>query len=147
MAFAIPSRIKTLNVLETLAIGTAGGWMTRESLLAVVFLAAVRVFALWFWAVMGIATVGELLRIVWSEDRIVAGPTGIILYTSLGPFRKKIEIPRDKVRAIIPSARGSALVVKTTSATIVLTQHGSAWEREEVASTLRSELGLSPQSS
>ena len=27
MAFAVPSRIKTLNVLETLALGTAGGML------------------------------------------------------------------------------------------------------------------------
>jgi hypothetical protein len=88
---------------------------------------------------------GELLRLVWSEDRIVAGPAGIILHTSRGPLRKKVEIPRDEVRAIVPSARGSALAVETPTATIVLTKNGSAEEREEVASMLRSELGLRDQ--
>ena len=100
---------------------------------------------LWVWTVCEIASMNELLRLAWSEDRIVAGPAGIMLYTSLGPFRKKIEIRRDEVRAIVPSARGSALAVKTRHATIVLTWNGSAAEREEVASTLRSELGLEDQ--
>jgi hypothetical protein len=66
-------------------------------------------FWLSLWTVGGITAMGELLRLTWSEDRIVAGPAGLTLHTSRGPFRKKVDIPRDEVRAIVPSARGSAL--------------------------------------
>lgn len=103
------------------------------------------IFWLTFWTMGGVMAMGELLRLVWSEDRIVAGPGGITLHTSRGPFRKRVEIPRDEIRAIVPSARGSALAVETQRATIVLTRNGSAAERGEIAATLRSELGLRDQ--
>lgn len=103
------------------------------------------IFWLTLWTYGGITALGELLRLVWSEDRIVAGPGGITLHTSRGPFRKKVEIPRDEIRAIVPSARGSALAVETLRAAIVLTRNGSTAEREEIATMLRSELGLKDQ--
>src|SRR6185436_18282332 len=113
--------------------------------LPVLFLLMMGAFLLFWlslWTVGGITAMGELLRLVWSEDRIVAGPAGITLHTSRGPFRKKVDIPRDEVRAIVPSARGSALAVETPRNTIVLTRNGTQAEREEVAATLRLELGL-----
>jgi hypothetical protein len=122
-----------------------GGGHSPIPLGVMIAMGAFILFWLTFWTLGGITAMGELLRLVWSEDRIVAGPAGIILHTSRGPFRKNIEIPRDEVRAIVPSARGSALAVETPRATIVLTKNGSAAEREEVASMLRSELGLRDQ--
>jgi len=103
------------------------------------------IFWLTLWTYGGITALAELLRRVWSEDRIVAGSGGITLHTSRGPFRKTVQIPRDEIRAIVPSARGAALAVETQRATIVLTRNGSTAEREEIATTLRSELGLKDQ--
>jgi hypothetical protein len=100
------------------------------------------IFWLSLWTLGGIAAMGELLRLVWSEDRIVASAAGITLHTSRGPFHKTVEIPRDQVVRIVPTARGCALAVETTRATVELTRHGSPSEREEVAQGLRSELGL-----
>ena len=111
----------------------------------ILLMGAFLLFWLSLWTVGGITAMGELLRLVWSEDRIVAGPAGLTLHTSRGPFRKKVDIPRDEIRAIVPSARGSSLAVETPRNTVVLTRNGTQAEREEVAAALRSELGLKDQ--
>ncbi|HEU4940427.1 MAG TPA: hypothetical protein VFT97_02315 [Candidatus Eisenbacteria bacterium] len=131
---------------KAIATGQPMGHTPTPPLPVLLAIGAFLIFWLTLWTVGGVTAMGELLRLLWSEDRIVAGPAGITLHTSRGPFRKKIEIPRDEVRAIVPSARGSALAVETPRATIVLTRNGSAAEREEVASMLRAELGLKDQS-
>jgi hypothetical protein len=130
---------------KAIATGQPMGHTPTPPLPVLLAMGAFVIFWLTLWTVGGVTAMGELLRLVWSEDRIVAGPAGITLHTSRGPFRKKIEIPRDEVRAIVPSARGAALAVETPRATIVLTKNGSVAEREEVASMLRSELGLRDQ--
>jgi len=106
--------------------------------------AAGGVLVLWicFWTWGGIASTLEILRLYWSEDRIIAGPAGITLESSRGPFLKVVEITRDEITGILPSAPGNTLVVRTQRRTIVLTRNGTPSERREIASMIRSELGL-----
>lgn len=141
-AFALWMLFRGLKALLT---GDPGGGELPVPVPFILPMGAFLIFWLAVWTVGGITAMGELLRLTWSEDRIVAGPGGITLHTSRGPFRKRVEIPRDEIREVIPSARGSALAVVTPRSTIVLTRNGSAAEREEVAAMLRSELGLRDQ--
>jgi len=94
----------------------------------------------WTWG--GIASMLEILRLYGSEDRIIVDPAGITLESSRGPFLKTVKITRDEVTGILPSAPGNTLVVRTPRRTIVLTRNGTPSERREIASTIRSELGL-----
>ena len=131
-----------LHGAKMVLAGQPVGGAHPEPLLAVAGVALFLLLWLSLWTVGGFMTVGEFLRLVWSEDRIIASPAGITLYTSRGPFRKAVEIPRDEIRGIVPSARGAALAVETGKATIVLTRNGTADERAEIARMLRVELGL-----
>lgn len=92
------------------------------------------------WTFGGYAAITELLRLVWSEDRIVAG-TGILrVMHRLGPFRSRVEIPNDTLRRIYLAPGGKALSADTDNGPIVLSTLGSVAEREEAAAALRGEL-------
>ena len=94
------------------------------------------------WTVGGVAAIGEVLRLLWAEDRIIANGSGLTVMRSRGPFRGRREIPRDVVRGILLVPRNDALVAETARARIELTRLGSHPDREEAAAALRSELGL-----
>jgi len=94
------------------------------------------------WTLGGLAAIGEVLRLLWSEDRLIANASGITVARSRGPFRSSREIPRDSLRSIIMVPRSDALVAETPRGRIELTRLGTHEEREESATALRSELGL-----
>ena len=101
-------------------------------------------FWLAFWTLGGIAAIGALLQLLWAEDRIVAGDSGITLHWSRGPFHGKRDFPRDRVRAIGTGHRGRSLVLETDLERIELSRLGTDAERQDAAEAMRSMLKLSP---
>jgi hypothetical protein len=104
-------------------------------------------FWLAIWTVGGAAAMSELLRLLWSEDRIIAHGGGLTLAASLGPFRFRREFPRDEVRRIVIAPRNRGLVLETTKGNFLLSRSGSREEREEAIRALHAELGLSAPTS
>jgi hypothetical protein len=94
------------------------------------------------WTVGGIAAMGEVLRLLWSEDRLIANGGGVTVVRSRGPFRSRRELPRDVLRRILLVPRNDALVAETARERVELTRLGSHADREEIAAALRSELGI-----
>lgn len=99
-------------------------------------------FWLCLWTLGGMAALSEVLRLLWSEDRLLAHPGGLTVARSLGPFRRRREIPRDTIRRVLLAHRSKALTVETAQGTIELSRHGSVSLRHEIANALRSELRL-----
>jgi hypothetical protein len=104
---------------------------------------AFMLFWLAFWTLGGIAAIGALLQLLWAEDRIVAGDTGITLHWARGPFHGKREFPRDRMRAIGTAHRGRSLVLETDLERIELSRLGTDAERQDAAEAMRSLLKLS----
>jgi hypothetical protein len=94
------------------------------------------------WTFGGIAAIGEILRLLWSEDRLIANAGGLTVIRSRGPFRSRREVPRDSLQQIILVPRNDALVAETARGRVELSRLGTHEEREETAATLRSELRL-----
>jgi hypothetical protein len=110
---------------------------------------AFMLFWLAFWTVGGIAAMRELLKLLWSEDRIIVNPGGITVVNRLGPVRSMRELPRDTVRRIRLLPSTGVLRAETTSGTVELATLGTLAERMQLAEILRAELGLddSPETS
>src|SRR5206468_2867573 len=89
-----------------------------------------------------LAAIGEVLRLLWSEDRILANGSGLAVMRSRGPFRGRREVPRDLVRRIVLAPRNDALVAETARGRVELSRLGTHEEREGTAAVLRSERGL-----
>ncbi len=96
------------------------------------------------WTLGGIAAMGAVLRLLWSEDRLIAHAGGLTAVRFRGPFRRTREFPRDTVRRIVLVPRNDTLGVEMARETVELSCLGTRAEREETARALRSELGLSP---
>jgi hypothetical protein len=94
------------------------------------------------WTLGGIAALGEVLRLLWSEDRIIANPGGIVVVRSRGPFRSRRELPRDVLQCVALATRNDALVAETSRERVELTRLGTHDDRREIAAQLRSELSL-----
>lgn len=94
------------------------------------------------WTIGGIAAFTELLRLVASEDRVVAGQGRLRVTHRYGPFRSRREIRREELRWIDAAPRTGTLVAETTRATIEISKLGTRQERAELAMALRARLGL-----
>lgn len=94
------------------------------------------------WTVGGLAALGEVLRLLWGEDRLIANAGGLTVVRFRGPFRWKREVPRDVLRNISLVSRNDALVAETARKRVELSRLGTHAEREEAAAALRSELCL-----
>jgi len=99
-------------------------------------------FWLALWTLGGLAATRELLRLLWSEDRLSAEAGGLVLLRRLGPLRMRREFPRDTLRRIFLSPGNRALAIETRQATVELSRLGTREEREAAAAALRSELGI-----
>lgn len=97
-------------------------------------------FWLSIWTIGGYAAMRELLRLVWSQDRIVAGTAVLRVIHRLGPFRSSAEIPKDTLRRIYLAPRRKTLSADTDAGPIALSTLGSPMERAEAAAALRAEL-------
>ena len=94
------------------------------------------------WTFGGIAAMGELLRSLWSDDRVAVGPDGLTVRHRIGPFRSRRGVPRDQLRWVQASPCTRALTAETATATVELSKLGTPLEREELAATLRAKLGF-----
>lgn len=95
------------------------------------------------WTFGGIAAIGELLRLVWAEDRVLARPDGLTLERRLGPFRSRRQLARTDLRWIETAPRTATLVAETSAKTVELSRLGSRDDREGAARMLREWLGMS----
>jgi hypothetical protein len=94
------------------------------------------------WTFGGIAALSEFLRLVWSEDRILARADGVSVQHRMGPFRTRREVARQDIRWIETAPRSAVLVAETAAKTIQLSNLGSREERAEVAAMLRGRFGM-----
>ena len=94
------------------------------------------------WTVGGITAIRELLRSLWAEDRIVAGPDGLTLDARLGPFRSRRTIARGDLRGVRTLRRGTVLVADDAARIVELSRLGTPADREEAAASLRRELRI-----
>lgn len=99
-------------------------------------------FWLGLWTLGGVAAMYEVLRLLWSEDRLIAHAGGLTVARSCGPFRRRREFPRDTLRQIMLVPRHDALAIETVQGMVELSLNGSRAERQEAADALRSELRL-----
>ena len=107
---------------------------------------AVGVFLLFWltlWTMGGFAAIGELLRQVWAEDRLLVEGAGLVVVRSRGPFRRHREFPRDTLRRMFLTPGAGALAVESSGATVEISRLGTFEEREAAATALRAEIGLS----
>jgi hypothetical protein len=129
------------HVARALLSGTPAGPF-REPVALGALLAMVGFLLVWLalWTLGGSAALREVLRLVWSKDRIVAGTASLRVLRGVGPFRSTLEIPREKLRRIYLAPRTWALSAETTASPVTLSKLGSHAERRDVASALRDEL-------
>ncbi|TMQ64938.1 MAG: hypothetical protein E6K79_06225 [Candidatus Eisenbacteria bacterium] len=107
-------------------------------------LAAGGFLLLWLslWTLGGIMAIGEVLRLLWGEDRLIVNAGGLTIVRCRGPFRSRREIPRDLLRRIVIDSPSGPVVAETPQGRIEITRLGTNEEREESAAALRSELGI-----
>jgi hypothetical protein len=98
------------------------------------------------WTLGGIMAFRELLRSLWAEDRIVIRPDGLAIARRLGPFLKRYEIPRDRIRRAFLKPKTFALAIETDAGTLEASNLGDRGEREETLQTLRRELAIAEHS-
>jgi hypothetical protein len=94
------------------------------------------------WTVGGIAAIGELLRLLWGEDRMMVASGRLTVTWSRGPFRSSRAFERDAIRriSVLPPSDRLALELRTDR--VDLSRLGTRSERVEAAAALRRELSL-----
>ena len=139
-----------------------GGWMAGE-IFALWFLwnslttgqgplPAVLFMLVWvcFWSLGGMFALGQVLRCLWSEDRLVLREDGRLeLRCRLGPLDRRRPLPWHEIRQFrvqTDTAGASALLADLPGRSIPITRLGTHRERQEAAEQLNGVLGLRPAS-
>ena len=99
-------------------------------------------FWLALWTFGGLAALHALLRLVWSEDRVTAGPDGLTLVRRIGPLSIVRRVPRGKLKRIYRLAATGPVMAETIAGPFEITRMGSPKERAELEEGLRRELSL-----
>ena len=99
-------------------------------------------FWLALWTFGGLAAVHAVLRLVWSEDRVTAGPDGLTLVRRIGPLSLARRVPREKLKRVYRTATTGKVIVETIAGPFEITRMGSPEERAELAAGLERELSL-----
>lgn len=99
-------------------------------------------FWLALWTLGGLAAVHALLRLVWSEDRVTAGPDGLTLVRRIGPLSIARRLPREKLKRIYRLSATGPVVAETIAGPYEITRMGSPEERAELEEGLGRELSL-----
>jgi hypothetical protein len=99
-------------------------------------------FWLAVWTIGGIGAIGELLRLLWGEDRIVVSSGRLTVTWSRGPLRTKRSFERDAIRRISLLAPRNHLALESGTQRIELSRLGTPAERQEAAAVLCAELAL-----
>ncbi len=139
-----------------------GGWMAGE-IFALWFLwnslttgqgpLPVVIFLLvWvcFWTLGGVFALGEVLRCLWSEDRLVLRDDGRLeLRCRLGPLDRRRSLPWREIRQFrvrTDPAGAGVLLADLPGRSIPITRLGTPRQRKEAAQQLNGALGLRPAS-
>jgi hypothetical protein len=93
------------------------------------------------WTVGGLAAIGELLRLLWGEDRIEFASGRLTVTWFRGPFRSTRHFERDQIRRVTLVGR-DLLALETVRGRFDLSGLGTRAERVEGARALRAEMGL-----
>ena len=128
------------------AISLAAGrplWSDGQALALGPAVAAGAFMVVWlaFWTLAGVLALREMLRLVWSEDRIAVTSGGILVDRRRGPLRSRVEVPRGAVQRVALSGSG-AVLAETATGTVEITGLGAAEQRARLAGWLRSELDV-----
>lgn len=99
------------------------------------------------WSLGGYLAMREMLRVLWSEDRIVARGDALVVHRKLGPFRSTTTIPRLEVLRIYALPRKRRLMAETPAGSIELTSLGGGAEAEALAAAFREEMRLKEDAS
>nr|MCU0254227.1 hypothetical protein [Acidobacteriota bacterium] len=94
------------------------------------------------WTLGGVLAGRELLRLLWSEQRLTAGPRGLERLERIGPFVGRRLIPRGTPLRLYLLERPGALMADAAGERIELTRLGTPAEREELRRALAAELAL-----
>jgi hypothetical protein len=102
--------------------------------------------AVWlsFWTLGGYLASRELLRLLWSEDRIVAGYESLVVRRRLGPFRWSRTVPRSSLVRIYCVERKGRMMTETTEGPVELTTLARGAECQALATAFQREMGLNP---
>ena len=103
--------------------------------------------AVWltFWTIGGLAAGGELLRLLFGRDRVLARYDRLEVEHSYGLFRSVKRLSRGEIRRFYRTTAGAPLCVETTRGTTILTRLGTPVERAELEQTLNAEFHLAVQ--
>ncbi len=98
------------------------------------------------WTFGGVAAMHEMLRLLWSRDRLLVRQHVIEVRRRVGWLSSLVRIERSELRGIRRRESGSALIAETRSGAIELTRLGQPAEQERLAAAIREEmkLGKSP---
>ena len=99
------------------------------------------------WTFGGFAAIRELLRNLAGEDQISVQAAGVELIRRAGPFRRVRMFDRPGIRRVRMRHHDKAVVIDTASGTELITQYGTADERQAMTEWLRRQLSLPDEGS
>lgn len=100
-----------------------------------------------FWTFGGVIAWGELLRILFGRDRLVAAPHGLEVTQGYGLFRFKTDYARTAMRRFYVMPNKGSLNLVTAHGIVQLTNLGGLADRQELARTLNAEYRLAEEPS
>ena len=95
-----------------------------------------------FWSFGGVMAMRELLRLLSSEDVLVAGANEIRIRRRRGPFWTTQTIPRQDVRAVSISPHHRMLMIDTARRSVDFAHVVAPSDEVDAVQALRTELGL-----
>ena len=94
------------------------------------------------WTLGGVMAFRELLRSLWAEDLIVMRPDRVAIARRLGPFLRRYEIPRERIRRALLQPKRLTLAIETDVGVVEASDLGDPAERTETLAALQRELAL-----
>ncbi len=94
------------------------------------------------WTFGGIAAIYELMRVLWSRDRLVVNPSGFEITRRTGFLLHTRWLARDELRSLYRLDAGSVVMAETESGVVELTRLGTVLEQEELVQAFTAELAL-----
>jgi hypothetical protein len=94
------------------------------------------------WTIGGIAAAGELLRLLWGEDRILVASGRVTVRWLRGPVRTERTLERHEIRRVFLSGRDDRITLDTERGRVDLSRLGTRTERAEAVTALGAELAI-----
>jgi hypothetical protein len=91
------------------------------------------------WALAGLSSLAELVRLHLGTDRIETSAKGVRVRRAVGALGFTREVPRDSIEGFAIAGRAHALEVRTGGKRIVLATLGTVEQRREILDSLRRE--------